>query len=694
MASVEQPQPAAEGKLVALEGDIDTISTQLRLLPPSQKILVLPSLLETITNTDKHPFKPRAYIRQIHEAYTSRIQTARSFLESSTTSHPRLVLMNGGSVGARTACVTSICQHVTKGDVEKAETIFNDIAKDGVAGLLAPEDEDAEYAQSNDGNESTAKFIEKGEESEEDPTVKAMKAADSLDRETAALQEEDDVADSSEVTIVTPVEDGDQQEATEDAEKVIKRATEAVYKDDIRTTEITIPDRKDALSDGLSTFGGAGPHTPFSAASYLTAPHPHTYVDGEYDDYDTDPPSPGEDLFSVPLTPRVVYGEACIVDVQAALAKNLPKEVRKTKSMEELSRGHSKPQEVSIPLGKLRHSRSEYHLGERPTSAGGRIEDPDAPEFVQLPRTTFMRASTTTIRKTQSLLFSETSSAQATPTMRTFVDRGSDAWDPKVSEAPQSEETALEPEEVVPYEPVFPALEDMLIHCVDDAPSEILTSVFQSYKNGIYPIMPSPASTVSDDDCPQTPTNAAGTIAESEAQLTPETDQVQTNVQEEFDPYSSDNHYPTIKQSIPRSKFARVEKEPTPAPPSPALTLPAPVNITNEKFCEFPMLAPSTVIGIQNSLRAFLGARFPAGDYGYTQYYFPTAPEADRLWKPVFRNDQNASIGDEGRTVDQIIALGCEDGVKKEFFSQISGQVERLGSKRDGLSRSGKLDLR
>lgn len=158
--------------------------------------------------------------------------------------------------------------------------------------------------------------------------------------------------------------------------------------------------------------------------------------------------------------------------------------------------------------------------------------------------------------------------------------------------------------------------------------------------------------------------------------------------------YSSDTHYPTIKQSIPRSKFSRVEKATSPEPPSPTVTLPPPVNVEDEKFCEFPMQAGTTVIGLQNSLRAFLGARFPAGENGYTQYSFSTTPEADRLWKPVFRNDQNASIGDEGRTVDQIIALGCEDGVKKEFFSQISGQVERLGTKRDGLSRSGKLDLR
>jgi hypothetical protein len=398
-------------------------------------------------------------------------------------------------------------------------------------------------------------------------------------------------------------------------------------------------------------------------------------------------------MFSAPPTPRVVYGEACVVDVQATLTKNLPKEVRRTRSMESLVGSKSKPQLVGVSAPKLRHSKSEFQLGERPTSAHGRIEDPDAPDFGQLPRTTFVRASTTTIRRTQSMLMSEASSAQTTPIVRTFADRGSDAWDPEELEEPVEDE--LVPEEAAPYQPVFPAIEDLVIHCVNDTPNEILTSVFQSYKNGTYPAVPSLASTVSDEEeCPKTPTNAGESVAEPETHESPEPESPQTAIQEEFDPYSSDTHYPTIKQSIPRSKFSRVEKAATPEPPSPTVTLPPPANIEDEKFCEFSMQAGTTVIGLQNSLRAFLGARFPAGENGYTQYSFSTTPEADRLWKPVFRNDQNASIGDEGRTVDQIIALGCEDGVKKEFFSQISGQVERLGTKRDGLSRSGKLDLR
>jgi hypothetical protein len=665
MASVEQTPLPVEGKIVALEGDIHAVATQLRLLPSSQKILILPSLQETIpAATDKRLFKPRAFIRGVHEVYSNRIETARSFLESSTSTHPRLVLMNGGSVGARTACVSSISENITNGDIPKAEAIFNEIVKDGVAGLLSQDDVEAEYVQQNDTHECTSKILE-AEENEEDPTVKAMKAADSLDRETAALQ--DDAAGESEVTMLRTVDGTSEDQKTATPEFQAEDIPESTHKDDIRTTEITVPIRQGGLQDGLSTFGGGGTSTPFSAGTFHTAHHSHASVDDDAG-YDTDMPSPSDDIFSVPPTPRVEYGEAYVVDVQSSANQQ---DVRRTRSMDELYR-RAFEQAVTLLPRKLHHSKSEYYLGGRPTSASGRIEDPRASTFIQLPRTTFMRASPTTIRTTQSLYLagpsSSPSSSASTPTARLFIDRGTDAWD---GEAPEE----------IPFEPVFPAVEDLVIHCASDTPNEILSSVFQSYRKGTYPTAPD--SPISDDDSVQSPTTEDEAVPEPAA----ETTHVE---QEEFDPYSSDTTYLSpLKLGIPTSKFAR-----NPAPPSPARTLPPPTNMAEDKFCELPMLASTGIIGIQNSLREFLNLRFPAGENGYTQSNFPTAPEADRLWKPIFGNDNNTSVGEEGRAVDQIIALGCEDGVRKAFFNQISGQVERLGTKRDGLSRSGKLDLR
>jgi hypothetical protein len=50
----EQEQDGGHGKLIALVGDTDILAAQLRLLPPSQKILVISSISENVT--DKQEF--------------------------------------------------------------------------------------------------------------------------------------------------------------------------------------------------------------------------------------------------------------------------------------------------------------------------------------------------------------------------------------------------------------------------------------------------------------------------------------------------------------------------------------------------------------------------------------------------------------------------------------------------------------
>jgi len=669
------PQQEVGGKLVAFEGDADTISTQLRLLPPSQKILILPSLLESVPKTtDKQSFNARAFIREVHTAFGQRNETARSFLQSSTSTHPRLVFMNGGSVGARTACITAICENVTNGEIGEAEAIFDEIMKDGVAGLMKHEEMVVEDGQLEEVDES----LDGTEESDEDPTVKAMKAADSLDRETAALQEDME-------------EDGARTENTNEDHR--QSVSTFNYGDDIVTTVVTIPNRTEGAY-GINTFGSGPLTTPFSAATYFTGARSYQSDDEEdnerADRYDMGALSPGEDsMFSAPTTPRVEYGEACIVDVHAVIAKNEENEVRRVRSMETFYPNNSRAQEIDLTPRKLNHTKSEYHLGGRPFTTYGRMEKESSPKFFQLPRTTFMRASKTNIKKSPSLNFSENSSSTSTPTVRVFQDRGIDAWEgpAQPSETKPEENGALE-------HPVFPVVEDMIVHFVNNASNEILESVIRSYKNGAYPMTPSPASP--DAEYPPSSTfsnrNADESCARPDSHHTVETDDEGFHRRHEFDPYS-DSSYPSSSKQWPLSdKLGRNHGvDQTTKPPTPTMTPPPQ---SNERFYEFSPVNPSSVIGVQNCLRSFLNMHFPAGENGYTQHYFSVTPEADRLWKPVFGNDQNVSTGNEGRTVDQIIALGCEDGVKKDFFAQISGQIERLGTKRNGLNRSARLDLR
>ena len=73
----------------------------------------------------------------------------------------------------------------------------------------------------------------------------------------------------------------------------------------------------------------------------------------------------------------------------------------------------------------------------------------------------------------------------------------------------------------------------------------------------------------------------------------------------------------------------------------------------------------------------------------YKQHIF--ALENDRFWKPVFRRD--ARKESENTTVDQIIALGYEDGVEKALYKEIVEQLDKLGTGNTGI-RASKLDIR
>lgn len=191
--------PAAQksGSLIAIEGDIQTVSTQLRLLPPSSKILVLPPLLDDVASrVEDAPFNARSFVRDVHAAFTTRAETARSFLRPSTHEHPRLVFMNGGSVCAKTTCIANICENVTNGQIREAEALFQDIVKDGVAGLLRLDDVDEAGHESAEDKDKQAEgsegHTERDVRSPSDAGSAAMKAADNLDRDTAELQPSND----------------------------------------------------------------------------------------------------------------------------------------------------------------------------------------------------------------------------------------------------------------------------------------------------------------------------------------------------------------------------------------------------------------------------------------------------------------------------------------------------------------------
>jgi hypothetical protein len=671
--ATESEREQQSGKLVALEGDTETISTQLRLLPPSQKILILPALLDNIPEeTTQWSFDARTYVRAVHNAFTERTESARSFLQYSTSAQPRLVFMSGGSVSARTTCIARICENITNGDVGEAETIFNEVVKDGLAGLMRRD----EAVGGDIQTESNHVLGEEGkvEDTTEDPTLKAMKAADSLDLETAAPlsgkgltlgQSEDDAIGNLQ----------NRENAHAGREKSLVHDESLIENGDLFTTQqgdaivttvLTLPSRSRALREKRTTFG--------------TCYTPNT---GDLDDHEFDQATDG----TAPSTPAVVYGEACLVDVKSASPE------RPVKRTQSFGRFNPDSKFLDLPFGPhlLKQTRSAYSLRARPKTSDV-MRQKSYEGYQMLPRSTFVRASKTTIRKsptTGSVRSASSSTREANA--RVFVDRGADAVDIGVIEDH--------------FRPVFPLVEDLIIHFADNKPNRLLEFVIRNYKNGRYPVIPSslpnseyssPIASPISSMSPSTPhsTNGLRNGLRPISHMTTEPDDGGYVRGHDFDPYAAHDSYPPdIRQWPPRKILLRVENAAETLEPPPPTTTPRPPSI-GDKFVELPSIDSGNAINIQDSLRQTLGVHFPAGwENGFSQYYYPGAPEIDRLWKPVFRNDYS-TVGIEGRTVDQIIALGCEDGVKKDFFFQVSGQVERLGTKRDGLCRSGKLDIR
>jgi len=659
---------AEYGKLIAVEGDPHSVSTQLRILPPSPKILILPSLLEDLSEQLKQgDIDPRSFIRNVHTAFTERVARARSFIQASTSSQPRFVFMNGGVVAARSTCISYISENYTDGNIEDAEAILNEIVKDGISGLmqneeLAVEDEEISEMGTEKSNETHLE-----DNLEEDHTARAMRAAETLDRETAALQES--------TVAFTPL--GTPENLVQGVQDEIWNSSSQPY----------TPRPRDILfrtSDIVRTLvvGSEGDTKRYQRKRYTIAtsqdknlPTPLIFsrrseyqtcqsdIDDEgYNRY----PSTTSSVFSATSPPQaVIFGEARIVDVQPTSGNQL----RKAASVDHFLTSDYNIQRFVLDNRRRQRSNSDRHLQNSPPPQD-LLES--FPAFSEAQNTTFPKVSHMVVNELPRMSLSKPPSTITTSQI--YIDRGTDAREE------ESESSTLD------FEPVFPVVEDLVIHINAGSSDPILDSVILSYKTGAYPkfpdslvtnipLSPTVSNSTTGTDCPEICSNISTKAGEEHS-----------NCQDEFDPYSSN------ASPWPRN-YGSNHTGIVLAPPTPTIT-PRPVSTgCSEKFYALSPLDVENVIEVQNSLREILGLFFPRGEESYNQHLFPGIPEADRLWKPVFSNNEATSAHGDS-TVDQIIALGCEEGVQQDLFSQISGQVERLGAKRDGANRSGRLDLR
>ncbi|OHE90826.1 hypothetical protein CORC01_13870 [Colletotrichum orchidophilum] len=708
-------EPAAyHGGLVAFEGPHDLISTQLRLLPTSSQIAILPSVKEFLElESPDEPFEAYKFVRRVHNAVAKRRETALLFLKDSTPKRKRLVFMNGGTPSAQTVCIRAISRNVTEGDISKAEAIFNDLVKGGVAGL-------DEYPANSRGS-----FLDTSVETSEDPITRAMRAADALDRETANLQP------SSDIDLTTPASRprprsmslpmysfADTFGDTAPFYVFGGQSHEENAKDDVHpvdSTHLLGPTPRLAITnfDELERVSGEGfdsdgkPIVP-------AAPRSPSCIGEAYERDDVfsssspnptgllDVASPRSDVFSIRSTEPIFIEQASLVRMKSSASSRT---LKRSQSIGHLGRSSSRYRDTLMRLKPNENFAdektsaekllSERHSAEktaaekvaegRPVSVVELIEDAEKRESsakrVDGPKTIYVKAARTNKGLNKALPPPPPTEKRArkrkhAKSRSKYVDRGTDAEDFSVNETP--------------FRPVLPFYEDLVIHFKDDSPDPILEYMIKAFREGIYPVaLPSPvspgASTADGNTSTlQTPTWQA---AEPEvAQLT-STAKVTT---EEYDPFSYQGLTYTAK---PVQPFTRTVIRS--ALPTPAHTPPPTLSESEDKFHDFNAVHGQTAVAMQNSLRSVLNIYFPPKGRGFSQFNFPLLPEMDALWKPIFRDvEPGGSPRKDNRRIDQILAIGSQRGVKKTFVSGVTSQLEKLGTKSSGVSRTGRLDFR
>ncbi|KAM3087537.1 hypothetical protein ACMFMG_001619 [Clarireedia jacksonii] len=651
MASTTLAHTQGTGKLVALEGNIGTISEQLRLLPQSHMVMIIAPIDNYIsTSQSAQEFDARSFVRDVYLAFDKRNRKARSFLQSSPQS--KVAFLNGGSISARAICIAKISEQLTEGDDGKAEAVFFNIVKDGVQGLFT-----------NCGKpRQTVLPDSAGYLHHDTPTTRTIPHLDSRSVKGAiALGYNVDTAPESGFEplgvdrnlSVRSKSRSSLQNVTGEMRTITPDPAAWAFQQDneIVTTVVTLPDR----SSSQVYSGTFGPQTSDSKSLpqplALPASRYSLYQGMDVDDDDDDDEFVDDRaLFQAPQTNEVVYGEAYVIDMQSVSPQS-ERFPRRTSSVGKLYHDIG---EETRSLRPVKHSISPQNLWESPRISTRKSVRDSTFEF--LPKTTFVKASQTTIKKA-----SPNSPVRSRPISRTYsnrMDGGEDRQHVPMTEA------------------VFDVVEDLVIHFTDNSPKEISRCITQ-YKNGQFPIIPF--------DSPRplpTPPRTA------------QADKFQFQGQIDADPfYLSES--PILEDVKRQSTLAQ-----KPAPfksghqdlPTPTMTPPTVASRLAQKFHEFSGPEGNRPIEIQDEFRFFLTTHLVEESKKLDESRSSLMPGLGELWKPMFSNRD--TICDYDAVLDQIVAVGCEKSIDDGVFAQVVEGMEKVGSKRGSSSRSGRLGLR
>lgn len=256
-----------------------------------------------------------------------------------------------------------------------------------------------------------------------------------------------------------------------------------------------------------------------------------------------------------------------------------------------------------------------------------------------------------------------------------YVDKGTDASD--LGEATPSLSRGASPFIRLPL------VEDVVIHFADGTPSQVLHNVIQDFKDNMAAQTPTAKVAGNSQEpfvFPATPTSPL-----AKHFIVPQVDDAPTPAKTsgEYDPFSPDAYNPTVP--IPKIRL-----------PSPSLHTETPPtspngDASNTRFHDFSITGRPTAVSTQNSLRNVLNIYFPPTDESYQQCLFPQLPNRASLWNPIFGKPE----AEKSETkFDLILAIGAQKGVARDFFTEVTSQVESIGTRPGGQTRSGRLDLR
>ncbi|KAG6009789.1 hypothetical protein E4U21_001219 [Claviceps maximensis] len=676
------PIASSAGSIIALEGEPDLVSTQLRLLPTSPQLLILPRVEFYVKSGDSHQcFSARGFVQKIHAALVARNEAARTFLHGSTTNQKRLVFLNGSTPGAQTLCLKEIMKYKTNGNRAEAEAIFEDIVKDGVAGLL---DHLSEKDLDNHGLDCSY-TVNDDVNVEEDAITKAMRAADALDRRTASLQPPDGMSlslpcrpRSSSLPLYRFL--GDFADSTPFyvfGSRVPSH--EATYVDDSDVEQVCA-----TPTPRTTMFSKPTQHTSETPKVGLWCQSPSIYnsscarqidhADDKADGTDAVAGSPVSEAFSLESSDNVVFGEASVLDVRLSSGY---RSISRVKSLDRIYPASPIFRDLGIPTQSwlddpdtprtMQHSKSATWLSDDRSQRSSRMS------IVERPRTIVVRPRLSSIQMQPVPVSRKKKKAKeliGSPKPN-YVDRGTDARQIIVQD--------------LKYRPVLPSVEDVVVNLIrHDSSGALLNSAVSGFKCRRFPpLSHSPTASdadVKDGSTPETPTH-------------PSSESVHCKTPDMFSP-SADDYDPFAYTQTPWQLSKPSDLAATVSIvhlPTPAQTPPPLVSESESKIQDLHVASGQTAVSVQNSLRSVLSDYFPQDTTDYLKSQTSLLPEFDELWRPLFRGRSSQSDGGNGI---QILAIGSQAGVKKEYSQAITGRLENACRKSCDIVRTGRVEFR